>query len=161
MFAPMRCGDLVSYGVLSAPVGSATVAFMHAVGVKTLMAWDPHATQAALDVYYAVRVWWAGGCGGPSAGGRGGVLYIQRVPDGPLGVEVQHMNLTPSPSSLLSLLDQIGGHSSPSSLLSPLDQIGGHSFTILTPIPPSLYLVHGTWYIYVTLTLTSLTPITL
>ena len=63
MFGPMRCGDLISRGVMSAPVGSATVAFMHAVGVKTLLAWDADATQAALEVYYAVRCMLAGGCG--------------------------------------------------------------------------------------------------
>jgi class 3 adenylate cyclase len=51
-FPPLRSKQLVVEGVLAATVGTATIVFMNASGVQTLMAWDVEVTREALHMYH-------------------------------------------------------------------------------------------------------------
>ena len=51
---PLQAYRLASPGVLSAPLGVATIACMHAVGVEVLMAWNKEITSVALQTYHTV-----------------------------------------------------------------------------------------------------------
>jgi hypothetical protein len=55
-FPPLRSRMVAVEGVPAATVGAATIVFMHASGVQTLMAWDMGAARDALRMYHdAVR----------------------------------------------------------------------------------------------------------
>jgi class 3 adenylate cyclase len=51
-FPPLQSKQLVVEGVLAATVGVATIVFMNASGVQTLMAWDVEVTREALHMYH-------------------------------------------------------------------------------------------------------------
>jgi class 3 adenylate cyclase len=51
-FPPLRSKQLIVEGVLAATVGTATVVFVNASGVQTLMAWDVEVARDALQLYH-------------------------------------------------------------------------------------------------------------
>jgi hypothetical protein len=51
-FPPPRSMQLIADGVLAATVGAATIVFMNASGVHTLMEWGVEVTQEALHMYH-------------------------------------------------------------------------------------------------------------
>jgi class 3 adenylate cyclase len=53
-FQPPRTAKVLSQSVLAAPVGFVAVAFVNAVGVQSLMAWDADLAQEALDLYQSI-----------------------------------------------------------------------------------------------------------
>lgn len=51
----LRSLQICSPGILTAPRQCATIVFMHAVGVKSLLAWNEQLAKDALHIYHEVR----------------------------------------------------------------------------------------------------------
>lgn len=53
-FSAPRALECTSLGLLSAPVGVATIVFMSVIGAQTLLAWDGDMMRESLEIYQAL-----------------------------------------------------------------------------------------------------------